>query len=179
MWEKTHTSGGRNVVSLTGMGTQRRHTGGVQECRFFFTQNKEESGPETAECVRTSIKRAQRPLHSLTHSASAFTPSGFFLQNQLLPSLPTPRPPAVRTAYHQTCPCRYHRTSPCRTYSVPPDSWSSRSFCKQPTPAAPSPRLMPVPAQPCLWSWLFELQLQLLFKAFSVSLHLPLPSLTR
>lgn len=102
MWEKTHTSGGRNVVSLTGVGTQRRHTGGVQECRFFFTQNKEESGPETAECVRTSIKRAQRPLHSLTHSASAFTPSGFFLQNQL--------PPVSA-----------HTSPPCRTYSIPPD----------------------------------------------------------
>lgn len=77
MWEKTHTSGGRNVVSVTGVGTQRRHTGGVQECRFLFTQNKEESGPETAECVRTSTKRAQRPLHSL-----------HFLW--LLPSEPTP-----------------------------------------------------------------------------------------
>ena len=45
MWEKTGTSGGRDVVSVIAVGTQRRHTGGVQECGFFFTQNKEESGP--------------------------------------------------------------------------------------------------------------------------------------
>ena len=124
---------------------------------------------EKSRCASTSTKREQTetppspcPLCIFLLSHSLLLDFGLYaLQNQCSPTHLCPHltPPTVPTY------------AGLLVQQFPPQAAQS-------PPDAPSPHRTPVPAQPGLWSWLFELQPQLLLKAFSTCPPFPSPSPT-